>query len=640
MSASAEGSGSRLRGQADGTAAATTTTTTTPSTTNLVVKIIFVNDWRSRYLRNNQANGIKNLRCFPACSPVHNSTGFCGQSVDVRVEPTDVVNAHNYVLLGELGVASNPRWSPGDCISDEQFACLTDMHGDSRPSVRLAKLTANGVYKFEPGLNHLCGWSYAWISSKHTSMTEHTFFVYLVQRCVSSTGTLYAIAAVFRSPRFTVFCGRRPHAHILAQSEPAQLLDPAETVANVALPVGGVQAQAAPSKRFKLQSNVIDAASVEGMLARILYAVDMLDAFNATEQRALAVAAAGEPAASALAAAAAASASAAPSNGNDWLESVHALLSPLDLLGDFDDVFESKPDSPAAVSADVVAVLSALAHHLVEETAFTRAIASLGKDCSFEDYLRVLDAGISSFLAREFNMTVTELDGKLRGHGFDVSIGSLKPAFDRLVIDDGAQLQALLSPPDDRYAPSRASSLAAHDALCPAGYSLQMLLDPRLNDTTVPPLHEFAGVWQRTSYDDVTRMREAHGTSPMLAKLIEQVETKFEVAVDGNDYVVNFSGKLASTVQWRIRTDAMIRVDDFVAPLGSTTGVTKTYQAWRMGRASTLRFCINETKRYARVHFRTANGNLMSMHVYEHTDADGLWDVTAVVPTTCVPSSW
>lgn len=47
----------------------------------------FLQEFDGEYLRNNKSNGMKNLRCFPVCSPnEHNQCGFCGSGVLVRIK--------------------------------------------------------------------------------------------------------------------------------------------------------------------------------------------------------------------------------------------------------------------------------------------------------------------------------------------------------------------------------------------------------------------------------------------------------------------------------------------------------------------------------------------------------------------------
>jgi len=492
---------------------------------NRAPSVVFTNVWQARYLRNNQSNGVKNLRCFPQCAHAHNPSGFCGRTIDIRVELASNDVADSVVLWGEIAQASAPpRWAEGDLVTDDEVRALLRTKGDVRPSLRVAKPSSSGgkTYKFEPGQSQLCGWSYAWVSSKHTSMTEHAFFVFYAQRVAAKA---FRVAAVFHSPRFTVFCGRRPLPQTSSDGEDGMPLEATENSASMA-----------PShKRFKLHDGEFDASTMNGMLVRILSAVDRLDLTNANEQRLLSCMAPSDDSCPATSLRA---------GEHDWFAAVHDLLSPLDLSSNFEDVFESKPD---ALSGDVVVVLGALARHLVEETAFLSSIEVLQAERSFADFLVAIASGLSAFLAREFQMTIAELDAKLRGQQPSLGLipGSLKPAFDNLVLDDSVQLHGVV---DDVLAPQRARKLAAYDAMCPVAYSLEMLLDPRLNNTVSAMSPSPCGVWQRTSYDDVTRMREDRGMSPMLAKLTEQMESKFEVRIDGDDVVVRFNAKLASTV--------------------------------------------------------------------------------------------
>jgi len=76
-----------------------------------------------------------------------------------------------------------------------------------------------------------------------------------------------------------------------------------------------------------------------------------------------------------------------------------------------------------------------------------------------------------------------------------------------------------------------------------------------------------------------------------------------------------------------------------MTPLGSTGHVSKTMQFWRVGEACMLRSTNGPNERYTRAHFLQADDTLMSMHVYEEMTDVG-WDVTAIVPTVCVRTTW
>ncbi len=47
----------------------------------MFLKMEFLQAFQLCYRRNNKAGGVKNVRCFPQCSPVHSPQGFCGQPV-------------------------------------------------------------------------------------------------------------------------------------------------------------------------------------------------------------------------------------------------------------------------------------------------------------------------------------------------------------------------------------------------------------------------------------------------------------------------------------------------------------------------------------------------------------------------------
>lgn len=50
------------------------------------LQISFLQDFKDDYLRNNKANGSKNIRCFPCCCEGgHSQKGFCGQPVHAEL---------------------------------------------------------------------------------------------------------------------------------------------------------------------------------------------------------------------------------------------------------------------------------------------------------------------------------------------------------------------------------------------------------------------------------------------------------------------------------------------------------------------------------------------------------------------------
>jgi hypothetical protein len=71
-----------------------------------------------KYQRNNKQKGLKNLRCFPTCSPRHKESGYCGRPAELRVAHPPGDSAHLACFAHFLEVKlSAPAFQVGDTAS-------------------------------------------------------------------------------------------------------------------------------------------------------------------------------------------------------------------------------------------------------------------------------------------------------------------------------------------------------------------------------------------------------------------------------------------------------------------------------------------------------------------------------------------
>ena len=190
------------------------------------------NSWQRVYQRNNKANGIKNIRCFPTCDvgedgkADHRSLGHCGASVVVEIAGTAPMAVLGFAefckddsrsngpvegamhagmrfswadilsLVPQVSdlskIAAVRPWFPcelssqaptigggGGCGSGGDAATVAAMgpvgSGGGTSAHFVTRLEVNRAHK-----NCKTGWHYGWISSRHTKAQDHVLRTYVL----------------------------------------------------------------------------------------------------------------------------------------------------------------------------------------------------------------------------------------------------------------------------------------------------------------------------------------------------------------------------------------------------------------------------------------------------------------------------
>eukprot|EP01039_Chlorochromonas_danica_P000218 gene218-234_t len=144
------------------------------------------------YRSSSRANGQRNIRCFPTCSPQHNDKNFCGRPVTVVV--------HLYIektLAGSISLDSIccvGEYKPQEasyCISEpiagealqqivrpkpsNQRSTYWGRLVESFPGKEMGELVyLRGLFEFNTELR---GWSYAWPGARFRGSARHVFAV-------------------------------------------------------------------------------------------------------------------------------------------------------------------------------------------------------------------------------------------------------------------------------------------------------------------------------------------------------------------------------------------------------------------------------------------------------------------------------
>eukprot|EP01031_Cornospumella_fuschlensis_P032592 gene32592-39407_t len=180
----------------------------------------FVQDFRTEYLRNNKANGSKNIRCYPCCSANgHSFKGFCGQPVlarltikqkiDAGLSSVCLLNPYELVVVGEFQPLDD-EYSPIDSSTIESCALFETMANSSnftRAQVMLVQQCAEGTVEVD--LQFECRpWFYAWRGNRNKQNTMHAFVVTIFTPSGHSSQLLQKVSR-HHSPQFRVSCLRR-----------------------------------------------------------------------------------------------------------------------------------------------------------------------------------------------------------------------------------------------------------------------------------------------------------------------------------------------------------------------------------------------------------------------------------------------
>jgi hypothetical protein len=158
--------------------------------------------WQLRYQRNNKQSGLKNIRCFPACSNPHRLRGFCGNSIVFK--PSKSLSPLT-ISFGEFALKDSVTLRVGELINQDTIDANERVEDLFKPWHR-GEGAGNNSIEFNKQKK---GWHYSWQANKHTSDSEHVFRVYLLEKAAAQAQTLYRCIGVYDSPAFTIFCRRR-----------------------------------------------------------------------------------------------------------------------------------------------------------------------------------------------------------------------------------------------------------------------------------------------------------------------------------------------------------------------------------------------------------------------------------------------
>ncbi|RYG61201.1 hypothetical protein EON64_18755, partial [archaeon] len=182
----------------------------------------FKQQFQTEYLRNNKANGSKNIRCFPCCSANgHSFKGFCGQPVlaqliiqqkfglDTGLSGISMLNPYEMVVVGEFQPLDN-EYSPIDTNiteSSDLFEAMANNSLFTRAQVTAVQQRDARTLCVE--LRFECRpWFYAWKGNRNKQMTMHAFVVTVFKPADHNSQLLQKVSR-HHSPQFRVSCLRR-----------------------------------------------------------------------------------------------------------------------------------------------------------------------------------------------------------------------------------------------------------------------------------------------------------------------------------------------------------------------------------------------------------------------------------------------
>lgn len=215
----------------------------------------FVNErmWKHEYQRNNRNGGMKNIRCFPYCGAKHYSSGFCGESLILKVKTNctskeiyayaeiNLANSRDHPISGlpsksragnkneektevrvgtilnqseireKLRTRDNPfkDWWNGDLRETKEV--LRSPHARNQSNAHNPDGSANGNKQVERQLafefnRTKRGWHYGWVANKYISDSKHVVRTFLfVPLNDNSLQCIY----IYDSPKFRLY-SRKP----------------------------------------------------------------------------------------------------------------------------------------------------------------------------------------------------------------------------------------------------------------------------------------------------------------------------------------------------------------------------------------------------------------------------------------------
>jgi len=159
-----------------------------------------------KYQRNNKRGGLKNLRCFPACSPGHKERGFCGLPVKVRVT---TCKHEGLIAFAQFSQVPEPlEFNMGRFYSKSTIMSQVRTSDEPQKPFILAEATGNSArglfFEFNKRRK---GWHYGWTANKHSCNTQHCLRVFVMRETASNE--LLRCEFVLSSNPFVLYCRRR-----------------------------------------------------------------------------------------------------------------------------------------------------------------------------------------------------------------------------------------------------------------------------------------------------------------------------------------------------------------------------------------------------------------------------------------------
>jgi hypothetical protein len=140
------------------------------------------------YQRNNKRTGVKNLRCFPLCSPErHVKSGFCGQSLVVTLNdvPAKMLPGadDSLVVWARLElVETQPGFQVNDAVAEVPLLAQSRTRQTPTAPWMLGEIRVSGSDVTARINGDRLGWNYSWVSNKHTCDAMHCVRVYVFKR--------------------------------------------------------------------------------------------------------------------------------------------------------------------------------------------------------------------------------------------------------------------------------------------------------------------------------------------------------------------------------------------------------------------------------------------------------------------------
>lgn len=188
--------------------------------------------WKDEYQRNNRNGGMKNIRCFPYCSEKHYASGFCGQSIVLKVRTNYLrkeVLAYAEITLAanQPNVGSSKNKNPTKPITLGTVLSYQEIQTKLRTRENAFKDWWTGDIRETKELNNereisfefnraKRGWHYGWIANKYISDSKHNVKVYLF---IPMNTNFLSCVSISVSPEFRLYSRKPKRYSILPNIE-------------------------------------------------------------------------------------------------------------------------------------------------------------------------------------------------------------------------------------------------------------------------------------------------------------------------------------------------------------------------------------------------------------------------------------